>query len=58
MHQYLLKVIANNYGKIINLNFIFIILVNVLIALYTNYNGNNQRLFWVIDIIGFLCIKV
>lgn len=58
MHQYLLKVITKHYGKIINLIFIFMILVNVLIALFTNYHGNNQILFWVIDIIKFLFIFI
>jgi len=58
MHQYLLKVITKHYGIIINLIFIFMILVNVLIALFTNYHGNNKILFWVIDVIKFLFIFI
>jgi hypothetical protein len=58
MHQYLLNVIAKCYGIIINLIFIFMILINVLISLFTNYHGNNKILFWVIDFIKFLFVFI
>lgn len=58
MPQYLLKVIAKHYCIIINLIFIFMIFINILIALFTNYHGNNKMLFWVIDVIKFLFIFI